>query len=227
MIYISGITYKEISDMLAAEGFKLCVLSPSQAVSQSISMHPDIFMCKLGTSPKTPVFKGNEGLLGPEYPADVLYNAVVTEKFMICNTRTVSPELVRAARELFPDLVIIDVKQGYTKCNVIPVDTCHFITEDEGISRALRKAEGPDGSSGPEVLLISPGHVLLPGYKRGFIGGCCGRAGDDIWFNGDISTHPDFESISEMITRCGLGIRYVPGKPIFDIGSIIEGPDDD
>ncbi|MBQ1891005.1 MAG: hypothetical protein II164_01510 [Firmicutes bacterium] len=227
MIYISGLAYEELTSELASEGFKIRVLSPSRAVSQGISMHPDIFMCKLGTAPKTPVFKGNEGLLGPEYPADVLYNAVVTEKFMICNTRTVSPELVRAAEELFPDLMIIDVKQGYTKCNVIPVDDSHFITEDEGIARALMAAGASDPLSGPEVLLIRPGHVELPGYDRGFIGGCCGRIGDDIWFNGDISAHPDYESIRKMITSCGLGIRYVPGKPLLDIGSIIEGPDHD
>ena len=53
MIYISGLAYEEMTSALAAEGFKIRVLSPSRAVSQGISMHPDIFMCKLGTAPKT------------------------------------------------------------------------------------------------------------------------------------------------------------------------------
>ena len=215
MVYISGLAYTELIDMISKEGHEICVLSPKRAVSEGLSMHPDIFMCRMGTALRSPVFTGDESLLGPVYPKDVLYNAVVTERFMICNTKTVSPELIKAAKGLYPDIELINVKQGYTKCNVIPVDESHFITEDSGIFKAV------SGLGGAECLLSEPGHVMLPGYDRGFIGGCCGRIGDDIWFNGDITLHPDYEKIRTMIENCGLGIRYVPGMPLVDIGSII------
>ncbi len=215
-IHISDNAFPELTDTLAEEGHQICFSGRKYAVSEPINSHPDIYMCKLGTSPKSPVFKGNADLLGPEYPSDVLYNAVVTEKFMICNTATVSPDLMQAAMDLYPDMKVIHVAQGYTKCNVVVVDETHFITEDEGIHKALCAAYGA------ECLLISSGHVELPGYKRGFIGGASGRIGDEIWFNGDLNTHPDTENIVSFICGCGLTACWITDRPLTDIGSIIE-----
>ena len=215
-INISYIAYKELTDVLAESGHQICFTGQKQAVSEPISSHPDIYMCKLGTAPKSPVFKGNTDLLGPEYPSDVLYNAVVTEKYMICNTGTVSPDLINAAKDLYPDIKVIHVAQGYTKCNLVVVDDSHFITEDEGIYKALCAEDGP------ECLLISAGHVELPGYKRGFVGGASGRVGDEIWFNGDLNAHPDAENIVNLICGCGLTACWITDKPLTDIGSIIE-----
>ena len=215
-IHISDNAFPELTDALAEEWHQICFSGRKHAVSEPISSHPDIYMCKLGTAPKSPVFKGNTDLLGPEYPSDVLYNAVVTEKFMICNTSTVSPDLINAAKELYPDIKVIHVAQGYTKCNVVVVDESHFITEDEGIYKTLSSFDGA------ECLLISAGHVELPGYKSGFVGGASGRIGDEIWFNGDLNAHPDAENIVNFICRCGLTVCWISDKPLTDIGSIIE-----
>jgi len=73
-----------------------------------------------------------------------------------------------------------------------------------------------------EVLTVREGHVLLPGFDTGFIGGASGRVGDEIIFNGDLSAHPDFEKIRDFIQCRGLKVRYFPGLPLTDIGSIIE-----
>ena len=215
-IYVSINAYQKMIDSLCEEGHLIAFVRPCKAVSEPISMHPDICIIKLGTSLKSPVFAGNTSLLGPEYPNDVLYNAVVTERFFICNTKTVSRDLVKAVNTLYPDIRTIHVNQGYTKCNIVVIDEKHFITEDDGIFKAL------DAEEGAECLLIEGGYVLLPGHDRGFIGGASGRIGDDIWFNGDISAHPDYDRIKSFIEGCGLGIRYVSGRPLFDIGSIIE-----
>ena len=215
-IYVSINAYQKMIDALCEEGHLIAFVRPCKAVSEPISMHPDICIIKLGTSLKSPVFAGNTSLLGPEYPNDVLYNAVVTERFFICNTKTVSRDLVKAVNTLYPDIRTIHVNQGYTKCNMVVVDENHFITEDEGIFKAL------ESEKDAECLLIEGGHVLLPGHDRGFIGGASGRIGDDIWFNGDISAHPNNDRIKSFIEGCGLGIRYVSGRPLMDIGSIIE-----
>ena len=214
LIHISVNAYPEVLEALRDEGHQIAPEGPKQAVSEAISTHPDIFMYKLGAAPKSPVFRGNETLLGPVYPSDVPYNAVVTERFMICNTKTVSVGLLSAAKALYPDIQTIHVPQGYTKCNIVVVDENHFITEDAGIYDAVE--------SFAECLLIKPGHVLLPGFKRGFIGGASGRIGDEIWFNGDFEAHPDHESIRNFIEGCRLGIRSFTGLPLLDIGSIIE-----
>ena len=215
-IYVSVNAYQKMIDALCEEGHLIAFVRPCKAVSEPISMHPDICIIKMGSSLKSPVFAGNTSLLGPEYPNDVLYNAVVTERFFICNKKTVSRDIVKTVDALYPDIRTIHVKQGYTKCNTVVVDENHFITEDEGIFKAL------DATEGAECLLVERGHVILPGHDRGFIGGASGRIGNDIWFNGDIEAHPDWAAVKSFIEDCGLGIRYVPGKPLLDIGSIIE-----
>ncbi len=193
-----------------------------EAVSEPISMHADIFLCKLGSGPKSPVFHGNTALLGAQYPADVLYNAVVTERFMICNTKTVCKDIIDAAMYIYPDIKIINVKQGYTKCNMVVLDDSHFITEDAGIARSIAEFAKKEHTDDLKCLQVRPGYVKLPGYGRGFTGGASGRIGNDIWFNGDISRHPDFDRIKAFIAKCSLGLRYLPGVELTDIGSIIE-----
>ena len=223
-IYLSYLAWPELKDMLAQAGHQICVLSPKQAVSEAISAHPDVYMCKMGTTPRSPVFAGNEALLGPVYPCDVLNNSVVTEKFLICNLKTVSPELIDASKQLYPDIITINVAQGYTKCNMVVVDERHFITEDEGIYKAIEGYNASWRKDQPEAvcLLVRPGSAELPGYTRGVLGGASGRIGNDIWFNGDITIHPDYFKIRAFIDGLGLGIRYVHGKKLTDIGSIIE-----
>ena len=215
-IYISSKGYTEIKQMLSERGHQPAFIEPCKTVSEPLAEHMDLFMCKLGTSPKSPVFHGDLSILKRSYPLDVPYNAVVTERFMICNLSTVSADLMKNVTDLYPAIQIINVKQGYTKCNVIPLDDRHFITEDRGIYKALQNVKDA------ECLLVDAGHVLLPGFNRGFIGGCCGRIGDDIWFNGDIKMHPDCKRIESFIRSCGFGIIYVSDRPLNDIGSIIE-----
>ena len=227
LIHISDIAYKEIRQQIEADGHILVPQKPSAAVSEPISMHPDIFMCKLGSSPKSPVFHGNADNLSSVYPGDVPYNAVITEKYIICNKNTVNTDLIGAATSLYPEIEMICVKQGYTKCNIIVVDENSFITEDVGIFKAIeqyriQKKRSRKNFKLPECLLVREGHVRLSGYNRGFIGGCSGRIGDTIWFNGDIYMHPDHESIISFIEKRGIAIKSIKNKPLIDIGSIIE-----
>ena len=76
--------------------------------------------------------------------------------------------------------------------------------------------------AGLNVLKVTPGHVLLPGYSEGFIGGTAGRVGDEILFNGDLSAHPDFGAIRDFIRERGLGLKYFDDCQLTDIGSVIE-----
>ena len=106
------------------------------------------------------------------------------------------------------------MKQGYACCSIVPVDEDSIITADRGIARAAEAA-------GIKVLTVEAGHVELPGYDTGFLGGTSGRVGDEILFNGDLSSHPDFEAIKDFIGSRGLKIKYFEGYPLRDIGSII------
>ena len=208
-IYISHEACSPLIEYLIGKGCEL--VFTREAVSSPIGCHPDIQYCHLGSGK---VFHGISEKLGPTYPADCIYNACSTGKYFIHNLNVTDSELLKEADKM--GLKKIHVSQGYTRCIALPVDEESIITYDRGIARSCMK------QGGPEVLLVHPGHLLLPGYSCGFIGGTGGRVGDEIIFNGDLSAHPDFEEIRDFICRRGLRPVYFKGEPLTDIGSVIE-----
>ena len=239
--YLSQLAAKPLTDYLIKNGFETVTLSGSIAdgrpspVYDAISTHTDIYMCRLGLWENAALFKGDPNRLGNSYPEDIIYNAVCTGKYFVHNLKYTDPDLMRAAEEWhaasFPGcyLRFVSVPQGYTRCCCLPVDDSSFITSDEGIAKALTAA-------GAEVLIIEKGHIALPGFDYGFIGGCAGHLSipavpnciDDpvktrkvIVFNGDLSAHPDFEAIAAFIEERGIEPVYFRGCPLTDIGSIL------
>ena len=208
-IYISDAACRPLTEYLSGKGHNLVFARNS--LSTPIGCHPDIIYCHLGGGK---VFHGVPTRLGPDYPADCIYNACSTGKFFIHNLKVTDSELLAAADEC--GLVPIHTSQGYARCSALPVDENAIITYDRGMARSCRE------QGGPQVLLVRPGHVLLPGYDCGFIGGTGGRVGDEIIFNGDLSSHPDFEAIKDFISERGLGLVYFKDEPLTDIGSVIE-----
>ena len=178
-------------------------------VAEPIRNHPDLIYCRLK---EDAIFMGNEQLLTQEYPGDIIYNGFSTGKYFIHDLKHTDTELLKAVHEL--GLIPVNVKQGYSCCSIVPVDEDSIITADKGIARAAEAA-------GLKVLTVEPGHVELPGYDTGFLGGTSGRVGDEVIFNGDLKAHPDHESIRQFIEERGLKIRYFDGYPLRDIGSII------
>ena len=45
--------------------------------------------------------------------------------------------------------------------------------------------------------------------------------GDTVYFNGDLTAHPDSETIISFIEKRGLKVRWFAGRPLTDIGSIL------
>lgn len=204
-VYVSYFIHEKTLDYLDGKGCHTVIIGPLANVLSPVSSHPDIRMC---LTPKGIYFGDLEKLTG-EYPADVLYDAACVGDWIVCSRYT-DPELIEYA-----GLKPVFVKQGYVKCNIAVVDDKHVITEDAGIASALR------GRTDIEVLKVRGGHAALPGYENGFIGGACGRVGDEIIFNGDLSKHPDFEAIVEFIEGCGLKCVWFEDCLLTDIGSII------
>lgn len=210
-VHISPLAAEPLTEYLTFGGCELRFTKPLSAVSEPIVLHPDIIMCKLGVCDDAAVFHGNPSALGSCYPEDVRYNACCTGKYFIHRLRYTDPELLRIASA---DFVPVDVPQGYAKCSIVCVDENSIISYDDGIARACLNA-------GMNVLHITAGHVLLPGYPVGFIGGCSGRIGNEIIFNGDLSAHPDFTAIRAFIESRGLSCRWFDTYPLTDIGSLI------
>lgn len=150
--------------------------------------------------------------LGKEYPKDVLLNCVCVGRNFICNSETVSDEVFDKMKN--SGYNIVDVKQGYTKCSVVPVSDNAILTDDESIYAECVK-------SGIDVLKVSKGSVILHGFDYGFIGGATGKISErEIIFNGDITKHPDYNEIDLFLKKYGINAISFNGK-LEDIGSII------
>ena len=220
VIHIAAGADPELTEYFSSLGFETDRVSTAGIVAEPVSDHPDMFMCKLGVRDGSKVISwfapsdegGGRPQLSAAYPLDIPFNAACTGIYLVHNLRYTAPVLLEAARDAGMELV--NVRQGYAKCSTVTVDENSVITYDRGIAAACRAA-------GMYVLETVPGHVLLPGYDTGFIGGASGRAGDTIYFNGDLTRHPDCDAIVRFIEERGLRVSWFEGRPLTDIGSII------
>ncbi|MGF6375399.1 hypothetical protein M2140_000433 [Clostridiales Family XIII bacterium PM5-7] len=212
-LFISEKANDGLIKYLTEKGYQVEFIASDGIVDDAISHHPDIFLCKMGVDDNAPIFFAENQDLGKDYPKDIAFNAACTGKYFIHNLSNTNEKLLLAAKAM--DMVLVDVNQGYTKCSTVVVDWNAIITYDEGIAQACEKFKGLD------VLKVSPGHVHLDGYDTGFIGGASGRVGKEIIFNGDLSAHPDAQSIIDFIHGHSLACKWFPNYPLTDIGSIL------
>ena len=210
--YISALADQRIIDYIKEKGFNPILVNHEGEgfVSDPLSCHPDMFMCRLSED-ELFAFDCKLDKLNPGYRTEVGFNAVCTGNFFIHNLELSNPRLLNRAKEL--GLELINVRQGYTKCSTVVVDEKSIITYDKGIFKAC---EGE-----LDALLINPGNVYLHGYDTGFIGGASGRLENEIIFNGDITKHPDYKRIAEFTEKKGFTIKFFADRKLTDIGSVI------
>ena len=98
------------------------------------------------------------------------------------------------------------------------MDDRSFITSDAGIAKTLADHD-------TDVLLINPGHIHLPGFDYGVIGGTGGGlplSGRRLLVvNGNIETHPDHKKIATFLEDRDIDLYYSKDSPLMDIGSIL------
>ncbi len=209
-VYVSGLASERLTEKIEQSGY--IVYKVKDSVGIPFGSHADLYYCRLGAKSGSEVFAGDPSRVGALYPRDSVYNAACTGRFFIHRLDITDPALLARAEEL--GIETVDVPQGYAKCSTVVVDEYGIITPDRGIRKACVRR-------GMDVLLVSPGHVRLEGYRYGFLGGASGRIDDTIFFEGDLSAHPDFMAISSFIKERGLDISYDRSMPLTDIGSIV------
>ena len=153
----------------------------------------------------------SDEILSSDYPHDVLFNAALIGRRLVCNKKTISRHILKAAEE--SGCTVINVSQGYTKCSVCAVSDNAIITADKVIASAC-EVESID------VLLIDEGHVSLPPYNSGFIGGTCGVHGDNVYFCGTLDTHPDAGRIKEFCKKHQKNTVSLSNGELQDVGSL-------
>lgn len=207
-VYLSENTDLRLIRYLKSVGYEVNKILETPSLGPGVGAHADLHMCRIGRS----LVFADESDFIPHYPENAAFCAVCLDKYIIHRMDITSPKILQET----DNLVHINVRQGYTKCSCVVIDGNSIITSDDGIYKVL------SGYSDINVLKISGGGVLLPGFNTGFIGGASGRVGNEIIFNGDLEQHPDFEKIRDFILSRGLGLKYFTEYELTDIGSIIE-----
>lgn len=149
---------------------------------------------------------------GSKYPRDCGLCAAISGNKIIYCEKSADPKLLRMG--IANGYSLLNVPQGYTKCSCAILADGAIITSDEGIARITRAA-------GIDTLLICAGHIELPGYDYGFIGGASGLCGNTLYFCGDIKSHPDYEKIKEFAEKHVTEIVALSSEPLYDVGSLV------
>lgn len=146
------------------------------------------------------------------YPNDCLLNFADIGDYVIYNKSILTKDIA----DLLQEKTIIDVKQGYSKCSVCICKRNTIITDDISVYNAVLQYNNI------KSLLVEKGSVNINKYDYGFIGGCCGLIDKNVLlFNGDLSTHTDFDKIRNFLYDNDIDYIDIKGKPLTDIGSII------
>jgi len=220
-IFISENIPEPIEDFLITEGFILRKLRSCNSLSLPVSSHADMLIFSDGRRMITTkeYYENNKEIfascditaaditLGNRYPQDVALNCFVAGDRLYGRLESVCDNI----RNLY--LKQTNLSQGYAKCSTLLFGN-NAITADEGIASAL-------AFNGTNVLRISPGKILLPGYDYGFIGGASFVYGRNIIFFGDITAHPDFTMIRSFIENSGYSITYTDTHPLIDLGGAV------
>ena len=142
------------------------------------------------------------------YPKDVAYNIKVIENNVFHNFKHTDPVLL----EHIKGYQLIDVSQGYSGCSICRAGRDAIITSDTVIHAAAI-------SNGIDSLLISPGHISLPGFDYGFVGGASLWHKGCVYFFGDVTKHPDYARMERFFQKQGSRICTLGTGELFDYGS--------
>ncbi len=197
---------------------------------KGLKKHADLTICPLGgdvavcapeaydyyarllEGRKVKLLKGEKGLEGV-YPYDVAYNCAIVGRKVFCKKDATDTVLLTAFEE--KGYKIIDIKQGYAKCSVCPVDEVSAISADPSFISAAKK-------EGIEVLRVNNAAIKLEGYENGFFGGCAFMLSEKTFVTkGDLSTHPDYEKVKEFLEKRKIEIKCIGEGSLSDFGSFI------
>lgn len=228
MKLIIGSKYTEEINELKALGYETVTFEPSTDLDDEIASHADInaFNCngeyiilnesiadQIGEVGGDSSHVMCSGIKSP-YPDDIKLNGAIIGNKLLCNEKHIADEIIHYAQKR--NLEIIHTNQGYSKCSVCVVADNAVITEDDGIAYLLKNYQ-------IKVLKITKGYVYLSDKHCGFIGGASGKLSNtEIYFSGDISSHPDYERIIDFLNNYNVKPVFNRNRRLNDFGGFIK-----
>lgn len=204
---------------ICERGIVPILLPPFESLPAPVCAHPDLLLYDLGEmllvyrdyyEAHRELFEGflvrtTDHTVKDKYPQDVGMDALRLGQNIFCLPKYTCPEILEGRN-------IVPVKQGYAACAALKVSESAIVTADAGIAQAAEE-------KGSAVLRISAGHIQLPGYDYGFIGGTAFLWQKALYFAGDLEMHPDGAAIADFCNKHGVKtISLVKGMPLWDLG---------
>ena len=226
---------REAVARLSALGFHTITLEPFSRLGEGVASHTDMLIARsedilfsyADYCEENPLlFDTLYKLLSPvgvsfrflsdearaDYPHDAALNVLVMGRHVFAKEDSVSQGLLGHFLSL--GYRTVGVKQGYPACTVLKISENAAATADQGMARAMSDA-------GIKVSIIEEGHIILPPFKYGFIGGCAGRHNNTVYFAGCIEKHPSYRIIKEAAEEEGVELVSLGDFPLIDVGGIL------
>ena len=147
------------------------------------------------------------------YPGDCAYNVAKLGNKIIGNHKYTDSKIKEIYKNL--EYKFINVKQGYTKCNMCIVDENSIITEDVGLFKALIPY-------GIDALLLNTHSIRLNSFDYGFIGGATGFVKPGcLGFLGNLSFHPEEKHIKDFLEERKVDIISLSSTNAIDFGGLL------
>lgn len=215
---------REALDTLSSYG-DLHTLSSQGVVYDSISGHPDIFLCQDGqnciVAPNAPQrlflslhqhqinYKKGEKALGNSFPHSAAYNAVATPHYFIHHQQH-SDSMLKKTQQHKQS---IHIPQAYSRCNILPLSQQHFICSDKGIEKAMQQ-------HGISIQYFKPESILLQGHKHGFLGGCMGVYQAKVFIVGSLDSYQEGAALRQHLLQHKMDIVELYQGPLVDGGGV-------
>ncbi len=200
------------------------------SLSPALSHHADLGICHIGENTAVcppdsfdyykeklsphgfQIIKGKTSL-SCHYPKDSAYNVGIVGKKCFLNKNVCDAALFDILTSVGYE--IVNVKQGYGKCSICPINENSFITGDMSIYKA-------GIACGMDVLLVANDGIELTGYSNGFFGGCTGLFDKNtLLINGELDFFPGGKKVMEFLNNKNISIKSLKKGALTDIGSII------
>lgn len=145
------------------------------------------------------------------YPDNIFLNALILKDYFVHNIKYTDENLLKNMQSK----KIINVKQGYTKCSVLPIRDDAIITSDKGIYNSLR-------NENIDVLLLPPGDILLPSLDYGFIGGTGGMIDENtLALFGELDNYKYGDEVYNFLYKYDVKPVALRKGKLIDRGSLL------
>lgn len=221
----------EMKHQLREWGLELLEVPACNCLQASISGHPDMQIIHIRGNllvchPQMPeqfleklrkagflVYLGKTKLQA-DYPFDIAYNVAIIGNIAFHNTKYTDPVLVKHLEKCA--IRLVHVKQGYTKCSILPVTPDSLVTADPSIAQTAV-------NQGFDVLHLPPQtNIRLTGLRYGFIGGTAGFINKNLLvFAGSLDALNNAEAVKAFLRKHGVDWVNLSGDEIHDYGGLL------